>query len=91
MPHWRNEDGSWNHRAVVEDGIKIQNFDKMVQLAYEQGLNSGKDELIKETKNTNFSSDGGSNQPNRPTDRPTYEGGRGNKNKSLKVKFGGKK
>ena len=23
MPHWRNEDGSWNHQAVVNDAIKI--------------------------------------------------------------------
>lgn len=54
MPHWRNQDGSWNHEAVVKDVVKIKHFDDMVRMAYEQGLNSGKEELIKQTKNTNF-------------------------------------
>ena len=51
MPHWRNEDGSWNHQAVVEDGVKIKYHDKIVKLAYEQGINAGKEALLKETKN----------------------------------------
>lgn len=56
MPHWRNEDGSWNHQAVVNDAIKIKHFDDMLKLAYEQGLNSGKEELIAETKNITLDS-----------------------------------
>jgi hypothetical protein len=50
-PHWRNEDGSWNHEAVVKDAIKISHFEDMMRLAYEQGVNSGKDSLIKDAKN----------------------------------------
>ena len=52
MPSWINEDGSPNHEAIAKDGAKIRNFDKILKLAYEQGLNSGKDEIIKESKNT---------------------------------------
>ena len=50
-PHWKNEDGSWNHNAVVQDAIKISHFDEMMKLAYEQGVNSGKNSLIKDAKN----------------------------------------
>jgi hypothetical protein len=52
MPQWRNEDGSWNHKAVVEDGLRLKNFDKMIQLAYEQGVNSGTDGVVRDAKNT---------------------------------------
>jgi hypothetical protein len=85
MPHWKNEDGGWNHKAVVEDGIKIQNFDKMIQLAFEQGQNSGKDSLIRETKNTNLSDTGSNAQPSKPTNKPIYENE--GKKKELKVGF----
>ena len=85
MPHWRNSDGSWNHRAVVEDGIKIQNFDKMVALAYEQGKNSGKDDLIRETKNVNLKDTGSSAQPSNKTNKPIYEDQ--GEQKELKVRF----
>ena len=51
-PHWVNPDGSPNHAAVVRDAAIIANYKKMIQVAYEQGLNSGKDEIIKEAKNT---------------------------------------
>ena len=51
-PQWRNEDGSWNHQNVVNDSIRIKNFDKMIKLAYEQGLNFGKDDILKKAKNT---------------------------------------
>lgn len=50
-PHWKNEDGSWNHEAVVKDAAIIANFDKIVRLAYEQGLNSGQEQVVKEAKN----------------------------------------
>jgi hypothetical protein len=52
MSHWYNEDGTYNHKAVVADAVKIQYFDDIIKLAYEQGLNSGKDSIIRETKNT---------------------------------------
>ncbi len=52
MPHWTNEDGSKNVKAVVEDGIKIKHFDRIIQLVYEQGINSGKDSLIEQSKNS---------------------------------------
>src|SRR5690606_17252551 len=55
MPHWRFEDGSWNHQAVVEDAVKIKHFNDIVKLVYEQGLNAGKEELLSDTKNTTFS------------------------------------
>tara|TARA_R110000851_G_scaffold291462_2_gene445813 strand:+ start:7995 stop:9188 length:1194 start_codon:yes stop_codon:yes gene_type:complete len=67
MPRWRNEDGSWNHKAVVEDGVKLKNFDKMLQLAYEQGVNSGTDNVIKDAKNSTLGNQDnkGSQQGNR--------------------------
>lgn len=89
MPHWRNEDGSWNHEAVVKDGIKIKNHDAMIKLAYEQGLNAGKDDIIRETKNTNLNDTGSSPQPVKPSNRPVYEDEVGNQN--LKVRFGKRK
>lgn len=52
MPHWKNEDGSWNHKAVVQDSVKIKHFDEIVKLAYQQGLSAGKENLIKDTKNS---------------------------------------
>lgn len=51
-PHWKNEDGSWNHQAIVRDTAIISNFESMLKLAYEQGKNSGTDAVIKEAKNT---------------------------------------
>lgn len=57
MPHWRTEDGNWNHQAVVNDAIKIKHFDAMIKLAYEQGLNAGKEDVIKKAKNTTLGND----------------------------------
>lgn len=54
MPHWRNEDGSFNHKNIIEDAVKIRHFDEMVRLAYKQGESAGKESLLKETKNSNF-------------------------------------
>lgn len=50
--HWKNEDGSTNHAAVARDAAILANFEKMLQIAYEQGKSSGTDEVIQETKNT---------------------------------------
>jgi len=62
MPHWRNSDGSWNHKAVVEDAIKIKHFDSMLKLAYEQGQSSGKDNIIKDAKNSTLGNPQGAEQ-----------------------------
>lgn len=51
-PHWKNADGSWNHDAIVKDAAIIANFDTMLKLAYEQGKNSGAEDIIKEANNT---------------------------------------
>jgi|GEM_PF-2254917 len=53
-PHWKNEDGSTNHQEVAKDAAILANFEKMLQLAYEQGVNSGTDQVIKDAKNTNL-------------------------------------
>jgi hypothetical protein len=88
MSHWRNEDGSWNHKAVVEDGLRLTNFDAMIKLAYEQGVSSGKDGIIRETKNVNLNDTGSSAQPTRSFDRPVYEDE--SVKQGLKVRFGKK-
>lgn len=54
MPHWRNEDGSFNHKNIIEDAVKIKHFDEMIKLAYRQGESAGKEALLKETKNSNY-------------------------------------
>tara|TARA_R110000822_G_scaffold21528_2_gene68031 strand:+ start:593 stop:1729 length:1137 start_codon:yes stop_codon:yes gene_type:complete len=52
MPHWKNGDGSWNHQAVVNDAIIIKHHKEMVRLAYEQGKNSGEEQIIRQTSNS---------------------------------------
>lgn len=52
MTHWKNQDGSWNHQAVAEDGARIKHFDEIVRLVYEQGLNAGKEDLSRQANNT---------------------------------------
>jgi hypothetical protein len=52
MPHWKNGDGSWNHQAVVNDAIIIKHHKEMVRLAYEQGRNSGEEQIIRQTSNS---------------------------------------
>ena len=55
MPHWKQEDGSWNHEAIVKDAVIINHYKEMLALAFEQGLNSGKDDVIKQANNINLS------------------------------------
>lgn len=55
MPHWKQEDGSWNHEAIVKDAVIINHYKEMLALAFEQGLNSGKDDIIKQANNINLS------------------------------------
>lgn len=52
MPHWKNQDGSWNHQSIVEDAIVIKHYKEMIKLAFEQGKNSGEEEIIRQTNNT---------------------------------------
>lgn len=54
MPHWYNQDGTFNHSAIVKDTLKIKNFEQMVKLAYQQGEESGKEKADKEDRNINF-------------------------------------
>lgn len=51
-PSWKNEDGSWNHEAIIRDAAIIANYKDMLKIAYEQGKNSGTDETIREAKNS---------------------------------------
>lgn len=56
MPHWYNEDGSYNHANVVKDVAKVTNFEAIVKAAYEQGIAVGKEGQIK--KGANITIDG---------------------------------
>ena len=51
MPHWYNTDGSLNHAQVVEDGLKIRDFDAIVKKAYEQGIAVGEEGKIRADNN----------------------------------------
>ncbi len=55
MPHWKNEDGTWNHKEVVNDAIKITQFDKIIKLVYEQGVSTGKESIIEDSQNSTLS------------------------------------
>lgn len=54
MSHWYNENGSVNHSSVVRDALISANFEKMIQLAYQQGLNAGVESNVKQINNTNL-------------------------------------
>lgn len=71
MPHWKQENGEWNHEAVVQDAYKIKYFDNLIKLAYEQGFNSGQSDVVKQqnnitldnTNNSNSTQDTGKTKP----------------------------
>jgi len=67
MSHWRNEDGSINHESVTNDGIKIKYFNEIIKLVFEQGVNSGKEETINETNNSNLREKRGDANANQDT------------------------
>lgn len=74
MPHWRNEDGSQNFQEIVKDSVKIKYFDNIVKLAYEQGRNAGKDQVVKDAKNITIDQSSNMNtQQNIGRGKPTYE------------------
>jgi hypothetical protein len=90
MPHWRTEDGKWNHKAVVQDAIKIKHFDAMIKLAYEQGVNKGADELLKNAKNTTLGTSQAQQQDS-GSKKPVIEGiDKLLGNNKLSMKFGRK-
>ena len=60
MPHWYNEDGSYNHANVVADVAKVTNFEAIVKAVYEQGIAVGKEGQIK--KGANITIDGSAPQ-----------------------------
>ena len=74
MPHWRNEDGSQNFQEIVKDSMKIKYFDNIVKLAYEQGLNAGKDQIVKDAKNITIDQSNNMNtQQSTGRKKPIYE------------------
>jgi len=50
MPHWHNQDGSWNYEAIVSDGVKLKNMDNIIKLAFEQGKALGLEGKVKSSK-----------------------------------------
>lgn len=62
MKHWYNQDGSYNHNAVVADSVFLQNKDKIIQMAYEQGVAKGKETEDIESRNITL------NQPRQTMD-----------------------
>lgn len=54
MPHWYNEDGSFNHNNIVLDAYKIKNFDNLIKAAFEQGQSVGTEDKIKIDRNINL-------------------------------------
>ena len=46
MPHWKNEDGSINHTAIAEDGVKVLKFNSIMEQVFQQGIAVGKEEII---------------------------------------------
>lgn len=85
MPHWRNQDGSWNHDAVVTDAIKLRNFPNLIKLAFEQGLNAGKEQVIKGDVGNVTLEGSSARQPDGASNRPVYE------NFDVKEALGGRK
>lgn len=73
MPHWKQEDGSWNHEAVVQDAYKIKYFNQIVKLAYEQGISSGTSDTIKQQNNITLDSPSGANSQDNGKKKPIIE------------------
>lgn len=60
MPHWYNEDGSFNHSNVVKDVALVTNQDAIFKAIFEQGVAVGKEGQIK--KGANITIDGNTPQ-----------------------------
>jgi hypothetical protein len=74
MPHWYNQDGSLNHSAMVKDVAIVSQIDKIVQLAYEQGRNSGVDSQTKKENNITLDTKSMDANSKKTTPRFTVEG-----------------
>lgn len=72
MPHWRNENGEMNYKAVVEDSLKIKHIDDIIKLVYEQGVNVGQDNILKKGNNINLNEPDKLKSPS--NDAPVIEG-----------------
>ena len=55
-PHWKNEDGSWNHSAVSRDAAMIKNMPTILDLAFKQGMALGLEEANKAEGNITLDS-----------------------------------
>lgn len=73
MSHWRNEDGSMNHKAVVEDGVKIKYFNDIINVVLQQGISIGKEEVIKERDNVTLGNTPATPQPNQTSKIKVHE------------------
>jgi len=60
MPHWYNEDGSFNHSNVVKDVALVTNQNAIFKAIFEQGVAVGKEGQIK--KGANITIDGNTPQ-----------------------------
>lgn len=90
MPHWRNADGSTNHQAVSRDGLIIKNFDKLIQMAYEQGKAKGIEAQVKDENNITLGNRGSAAaaQPDGGSQGVVIEGFDKFKGSGVRVKFG---
>jgi hypothetical protein len=62
MPRWVNPDGSNNYDAMVEDAVKLEHFQDIIKLVYEQGVSAGSDQVIKDAKNSTLGEGGSPDQ-----------------------------
>lgn len=54
MPHWKNEDGSWNHKAIVKDAAVLKNLPQLIKVIFEQGTSYGEEKVLKNSKNVSL-------------------------------------
>jgi hypothetical protein len=54
LPHLKNEDGSWNHEAIVKNAVMMKYQSKLLKIAYEQGQSAGTENVLKKSKNVSF-------------------------------------
>lgn len=88
MSHWYNADGTYNHKAITEDALRIKNFPTMIKMAYEQGVASGVDQNNRRENNITL------DNPSSGSEQPSSAKGiviEGNwKAQGVKAKFGRK-
>lgn len=62
--NWYNADGSFNHSALLKDAARIVNFDKIMNMVLEQGINMGIEKTLKSSNNSNVNTPNPSTQTN---------------------------